>query len=217
MFTLLDLRELEFVEAPSVLYGFAEKLKNLFSRAGKSIEVFGEAHWMLYSHPLVLDSLRDRYRQGVRIDFVVGPALPAWRIGKERRSGILDLAEEGALKLYSRTKRGGESHFIIIDDKRAWIEDYHPPLLPLTDRRHRETTCPEEFAKVSAIFSGCLQRLKPSINLRQDFVLLAPSQINFIIFSGSNFDELGKEELQRWLERCEGAERRAIEAARDRP
>lgn len=215
---LLDLRELEFVEAPSVLYGFAEELKNLFSRAEESIKVFGEAHWMLYSFPLVLDSLCDRYRQGVRIDFVVGPALPAWRMVKERRSGILDLAEGGVLRLYSRTKRGSESHFIIIDGKRAWIEDYHSPLLPLADRRHRETTCPEELAKVSAIFSGCLQRLKPSISLRQDFVLLAPSQINFIIFSGSNFDELGKEELQGWLERCEEAERRAIEVAqRNRP
>jgi hypothetical protein len=201
MSSIFNISELQFIEAPSVFYEHVQALQKFFSQAKKSIKVFsGEAHWMLYSHSSVLDTLRDQNNRGVDIKFIAGPALSVSKRGKETYLGILELAKEKVINLYSRETRGKSCHFIIIDDAEASIEDHHPPLLPLDERiKTKAIAGSERFNEVCKIFSDHLARLKPSNNPNEDFALMTPSQINELVRSGVNFDGLTKEALLKNL------------------
>lgn len=216
MSTLIDIKELQFLEPPSILYETAQDFKEHISQATQSVKIFsGETHWMLYSHPLVLGAFREAHNRGVETHFISGPVLSVCKRGREKYLGILDLAKEGILKLYRRKERGHEKHFTIIDDKIAFIEDYHPSLLPLSDR-HKTIVrvSSKEFKRVSKLFSEYLNQLKPSRNPRKDFILLTPYQIHYIMKSVTNFDELTKKGLQRRLQQLKEEGEKAKQIAK---
>jgi hypothetical protein len=215
MGSLVHPRELEFLEAPSALYEAAQALRGRLSQAMESIKIFsGEAHWMLYSHPFVIEALRDRHRCGVEIHFIASPVLSVCERNGEKHLGLLDLAEEQVIKLYQREKRGRHQHFTIIDDKLAWIENHHLPLSPLYERSTIEVRVGSpKFEEIFTLFSTYLNRLAPSVNPRAEFILLTPYQIHSIVKSGVDYDELTRDDFQKFLEKFEEEGRKAKEIA----
>ena len=201
----INFKELEFLEAPSTIYDVSQKFKERFSKATKSIKIFsGELHWMLYSHPDILNTLIEKHEQGVRITIIASPVISVFKRGNKKFNGILKLANDGVVELYRRDKILKDRHFIIIDDDEVWLEEHHRSLSPLGLRRERKITSKVKgFNKFSEKFSNYIMNNKKSDNPKRDFLLLIPSQIHLMRENIDNYENLNIKEIRNKIRMLE--------------
>jgi len=193
----IDFKELEFIEAPSVIYDLSQKLKERFLRATKSIKIFsGELHCMLYSHPDILNTLIEKHEQGVQITIITGPVISISKRGNKKFNGVLGLANDGIVKLYRRNQILG-CPFMIIDDKKAWVE-YSSLLFSLTQRKEKEITDKHGVGRLVKKFSDCKKKAD-KFSGRRDFLLLTLYQIHLLGERVPNYEKLGIKEIQNQL------------------
>lgn len=197
---MLPIEDLPYLELPSVVENWVNEARKRFSSAEKSIKIFsGEAHWLLFSHPDIKEVLRRKAKAGVPVSLIAGPILSVWRQGPkldQLSSGVIELFADKSITIYPRDKRGNYPHFMNIDDSVIYIEDAHDCLAPLVSRTRRKVAKgSKEFDQLIRLFKK--HEKKPSENLREDFVLLTPSQIKSLQAKVGRIDDLDKNDIDR--------------------
>ncbi|MDD3487010.1 MAG: hypothetical protein PHF35_01365 [Candidatus Moranbacteria bacterium] len=185
---MFPINEFQYLESPDVIEDVAGKLREILMLADRCIRFFsGVAHWMLYSHPFIVDTLRQKKAAGIKIDFIAGPALSIWPAGEdleERSSGVLDLAEDGIINLFYRYRlEDASQHFVIIDDRLVLAEEPHAPLSRLLTRKVHILKGKDICRAFQILFDDFLDSDKARLSQkpREDFTLMSPSEIAFQI------------------------------------
>jgi len=190
------------LEGPTILESYALQLAEDMDKAESKIRIIsGECHAGLFSHELVVEAFKRAHTKGVIIDIVAGPILSALVDNGVKYSGTLDLREEGVINLYPRKRRGDECHCRIIDDKFVRVEDMHQSLEDLSLRSSKKEKLPEVITAYINRFEENIDSLQPTNNLRKDFLLLSPSEIDMVklnyhkLYPGREFNSLKRSEL----------------------
>lgn len=130
----------------------------------------GEANYMIWDEPSFIDTVERIVKRwpNLKIEVICGPVISGRIVVGTgiRHTALLDWAELGIVKLYKRETRGSESHFRVIDDKYARIEDYHRPMELPTEFKCHFTNNSEEIRKLTERFDEAVRKaesLRPKI------------------------------------------------------
>lgn len=201
---MLPFDELPYLQHPDIVERRVREMLKIFRLAKKSIRIFsGDGYWIIFSHPYTKKIIREKHAEGVTVSISLGPIMSVWPDGLEcdqKSPGILELADEGAINLFRRKKRGSHFHFIVVDDKRVWIENSHKPLASLYKRRYEQVKKDSpDFAKALRTFRKFSREKYRAKNPWEDFLLLFPSQIDFVCKSSPRFNMLIRSEIEKIL------------------
>ncbi len=104
-----------------------EVTADLFNSSKNNIKIVsGEFNTQFYNDEKIVNSIDNASKRGVNINLIVGPTIDI------SSKGILSLAKEGKIKLYTLPRRT-DSHFKVIDKKNVYVETPH---VPLSDKRN---------------------------------------------------------------------------------
>lgn len=205
---MLPISELPYLELPDIVDRCVREIVEIFRLAQKNIAIFsGIGHWLIFSHPYIKKIIREKHAEGVSISISLGPILSVWPDGPEldrKSSGILELVREGVVNLFRRERGGSHFHFIAIDNERVWIKNPHKPHAPFEsfyEQRFKEAKKDSpEFTKALRTCRGFSRGKIRVKNPWKEFLLLFPSQIDFICKSSPRFNMLTRDEIEKILE-----------------
>lgn len=202
----MKLEDIDFLDHPLDTRHAIDSITETLKTARKNVKIFaGEAHWAIFDHPDIIDTLTDLRKQGVNIKVVVGPVISTG--GAPNSPELVDIAKKGILELYYRSKRGSDPHFMIIDDSVAFVEEKgHPPLLLLRDRTSRKverSSSPLEFAKYLAKFNKASTKKNFVANPNERYIFLRSFDIRRAMKianeRGKNYDSLTATEIKELI------------------
>lgn len=177
----------------------------------RTIRINAGEGYLIYNHSEVKSALKEAGRRKVETKIIVGPVVFVEPIvrdnGVYRENGLLELAKEGVVSLYKRTKRTCEPHYKIFDDgdTNYQVEEYHSAATDFGMRRPKE----EDVEDVSVLCKKFDEAIKKgevciSEDPYNDFLLLSYGEIKEVSKraeqDNKNFDNLTREEIEKYLQ-----------------